>query len=80
MYANDGDPYVYTIADISALQVQPEPLTRPEVAGKMKSRISGDATLAVHDLVDPTRRRADRGGDAMLGHTVVHGSRCAIGR
>src|SRR5690606_38083031 len=43
----------------ASLQVEPEPLTRAEVARQPERRVRRDPALAVDDLVDPPRRHAD---------------------
>lgn len=48
------------------LQVHPELLRRTEVLGQPDRSIRGDATLAVHHLVDATRRHSDRDRQLVL--------------
>jgi len=44
---------------VARLEVDPEALARPEVLREAERRVSGDPTLPVNDLIDPTRRNAD---------------------
>jgi hypothetical protein len=44
---------------VSRLEIQPESVRRPEEAGKTQGRISGDAPLAMDDLVDSPRRNSN---------------------
>src|SRR3989337_590902 len=53
---------------ITGLQIEPEAVRRPEEAREPKCCVSGDAPLAVHDLVDPPRRYTDGHRETVLGH------------
>src|SRR5690606_33306848 len=54
------------VALIVALQVDPELSRRAEVPREPQRRVCGDPPLAVHDLVDPPGRDADRHGELVL--------------
>src|SRR5664280_331965 len=51
---------------VARLEVEPEPLRRPEVAGETQGGVGRDRALPVHYLVDPSRRDA-----RVLGHAVL---------
>lgn len=52
-----GAEHVSLLLEIeSSLEVEPEPLARPEVTGEPQCRIGAHRSLAVHDLVDAARR------------------------
>src|SRR5690606_8204762 len=54
------------VALIVALQVDPELGRRAEVPSEPQRRVCGDPPLAVHDLIDPPGRDADRHGELVL--------------
>src|SRR5690606_18247430 len=54
------------VALIVALQVDPELGRRAEVPREPQRRVCGDPPPAVHDLVDPPGRDADRHGELVL--------------
>jgi len=52
---------------VASLEVQPKSLGGPEVPREAQRRVGADPTLAVDDLVDPTRWDSDRDGQLVLG-------------
>src|SRR5690606_25903858 len=54
------------VALIVALQVDPELGRRAEVPREPQRRVCGDPPLAVHDLIDPPGRDAERHGELVL--------------
>jgi hypothetical protein len=54
---------------IAPLEVEPEPLGGPEIAGHSKSSVGGDAPLAMHDFVDAPWWDPNGQGQSVLGYT-----------
>lgn len=52
---------------VAPLQVHPETLRGPEVAGQPQRSVRANPSRAVHDLVDTARRHADRDRKPVLG-------------
>ena len=62
-----GEAVAFGLEVVAGLQVHPEPFGGAEVACEPEGGIGADATLAVHDLVDASRRHPDGNGEAVLG-------------
>ena len=53
---------------VAGLEVDPEALTRAEEPSEPQGGVRADPSLSVDDLIDPSRRDADRHREAVLGN------------
>jgi len=62
-------PVSFELKAMADLRVQPEPLGRAELAREPKGAVGAEAALPTDDLMDATRRNADRNCQATLADT-----------
>ena len=51
---------------IAGLEIEPEPIARPEVACEAQCRVSANGPRAMHDLIDPSSGHTDILGEPVL--------------
>src|SRR5690606_11139626 len=61
-----GQLVLLDLEGVARLQVEPEPFRRPKESRQPQSGVGRDPTLAVHDLVDASRRNPDRDSETVL--------------